>query len=114
MKVGVAGDHLEIAYNGITAPLEYWHYEGWNGQEGAKDPTFENIKFQFQGDLKGNVSAVAAQFEPQIHLEPSLGGGFIVKELPVISVVFLEDTQGNVTGANFNQPEGVFTVKKIK
>ena len=166
LKVGVAGDHLEITYNGITAPLEYWHYEVWNGQEGAKDPTFENIKFQFQGDLKGNVSAVAAQFEPQvkdivfarkpdarmsdpgylarftgeyqladkiatfslaggtlvatlpgqpqIHLEPGLGGEFIVKELPVISVIFLEDAKGNVTGANFNQPEGVFTIKKIK
>jgi CubicO group peptidase (beta-lactamase class C family) len=166
LKVAVAGDHLEITYNGITAPLEHWHYEVWSGQEGAKDPAFENIKFQFQGDLKGNVAAVTAQFEPQvkdivftkkpdarlsdpaylarfmgdyqlagrtatislagstlvvalpgqpqIHLEPGLGGEFVVKELSVISVIFLEDAKGNVTGANFNQPEGVFTVKKVK
>jgi hypothetical protein len=66
LKVAVAGDHLEMTYNGITAPLEHWHYEVWNGKEGAKDPTFENMKIQFQGDLQGNVSAVSAPFEPQV------------------------------------------------
>jgi CubicO group peptidase (beta-lactamase class C family) len=166
LKVAVAGDHLELTYNGITAPLEHWHYEVWNGLEGAKDPAFANLKFQFQGDLKGNVAAVSAQFEPQVkdivfarkpdarlsdpaylarftgsyelagqtitislagstlvvtilgqpplHLQPGLGGELTVKEVSVISVNFLEDAKGNVTGANFNQPEGVFTLKKIK
>jgi CubicO group peptidase (beta-lactamase class C family) len=166
LKVAVAGDHLEMTYNGITAPLEHWHYEVWNGKEGAKDPTFENMKVQFQGDLKGNVAAVAAPFEPQvkdivftrkpdarlsdpaylsrftgaydlagqtvtiglagnalvvtvpgqpqIRLEPGLGGEFTVKELSVISVTFLEDAKGNVTGLNFNQPQGVYTLKKVK
>lgn len=66
LKVAVAGDHLEMTYNGITTPLEHWHYEVWNGKEGAKDPTFENMKLQFQGDLRGNVSAVSAPFEPQV------------------------------------------------
>jgi CubicO group peptidase (beta-lactamase class C family) len=66
LEVAVAGDRLEITYNGIAAPLEHWHYEVWNGKEGAKDPTFDNMKFLFQGDLKGNVAAVAAPFEPQV------------------------------------------------
>jgi CubicO group peptidase (beta-lactamase class C family) len=36
LKVAVAGDHLDVTYNGITAPLEYWHYEVWNGKEGRR------------------------------------------------------------------------------
>ncbi len=166
LKVSAAGDHLEVTYNGITAPLEHWHYEVWSGKEGAADPTFENMKFLFQGDVKGNVAAVAAQFEPQVkdivfarkpdarlfdpaylarftgeyemasqtatiglkgstltlslpgqptyHLVPGLGGEFTLKEYSVISFTFNEDAQGNVTGANFNQPEGVYTVTKKK
>lgn len=165
LKVAAAGDHLEATYNNITQPLEHWHYEVWNGKEGAKDPTLENTKFLFQGDLKGNVAAVAAQFEPQVkeivftkkadprlsdpawlarylgeyelggqtarvelagstltvnlpgqpqlHLVPSLGE-FTLKELPIISVVFVEDAKGNVTGMTFIQPNGVFTATKKK
>ena len=30
----------------------------WNGKEGARSPTFENMKFLFQGDMKGNVAAL--------------------------------------------------------
>ncbi|HEX4963256.1 MAG TPA: serine hydrolase [Thermoanaerobaculia bacterium] len=66
LKVAVAGDHLEATYHDIVQPLEHWHYEVWNGKEGAKDPTLQNVKFLFQGDLKGNVASVAAQFEPQV------------------------------------------------
>jgi beta-lactamase family protein/uncharacterized protein DUF3471 len=66
LKVAVAGDHLEATYHDIVQPLEHWHYEVWNGKEGAKDPTLENTKFLFQGDVKGNVAAVSAQFEPQV------------------------------------------------
>ncbi len=166
LKVAVAGDHLEMTYNGITAPLEHWHYEVWNGKEGATDPTFENMKFLFQGDVKGNVSALSAQFEPQVkdivfarkpdarlsdpaylarflgeyemagqtgtivltgnvltitlpgapalHLEPAVDGDFTLKEFRIISVSFVEDAQGNVTGALFNQPDGVYTLTKKK
>ena len=166
LKIAVAGDHLEVTYNGITTPLEHWHYEVWSGKEGAKDPTFENMKFQFQGDLEGNVAAVAAPFEPQVkdivfarkpdarmsdpsylarftgqyelagqtttislagntlvltipgqpplHLVPGLGGVLTLKEVSTISLVFVEDAKGTVTAANINQPEGVFTLKKLK
>ena len=168
LKVAVAGDHLELTYNGITAPLEHWHYEVWNGKEDAKDPTFENVKFLFQGDVKGNVAAVAAQFEPQVkdivfarkpdarlfdpaylarflgeyemagqtavatlsltgnvltvslegqpsfHLEPAVGGGFVIKEFRIISFVPVEDDKGNITGARLIQPDGVYTLTKKK
>ncbi len=166
LKVAAAGDHLEVTYNGITAPLEHWHYEVWSGKEGAADPTFENMKFLFQGDVKGNVAAIAAQFEPQVkdivfarkpdarlsdpaylarftgdyelanqtatigltgntltvnlpgqptyHLIPGLGGELILEEYSVISVTFVEDAEGNVTGVNLNQPEGVYTATKKK
>jgi len=166
LQVTTVGDHLELTYNGITAPMEHWHYEVWNGKSGAKDPTFENIKFLFQGDVKSNVAAVSAQFEPQVkdivftrkpdarlsdpaylarftgdydlagqtatlsltgntltitlpgqpqlHLLPGLGDEFVLKELSVISAIFVEDAQGNVTGVNFNQPDGVHFLKKTK
>lgn len=164
LKVAAVGDHLEVTYNGITTPLEHWHYEVWSGKEGAKDPTFENVKFLFQGDVKGNVAAVSSQFEPQVkdivftrkpdarlsdpaylarytgnyelagqtatialtgntltislpgapvlHLVPGLAGEFVVKEFSVISVSFIEDAKGTVTGAHFNQPNGVYTLKR--
>lgn len=166
LKVAVAGDHLELTYNGITSPLEHWHYEVWSGKEGATDPTFEDLKFQFQGDVNGNVSGVSAQFEPQVkdivftkkpdarlfdaaylaryvgeyelagqtavigltgnvltlnlpgsptlHLEPTVGGDFVLKEYRIIGVAFTEDAKGNVTGARFNQPEGVYSLTKKK
>lgn len=161
LKVTVKGNALEMTYNGITAPLEHWHYEVWNGAKGGADPTFEDGKLLFQGDMRGNVAAVAAQFEPQVadivftkkpdarlsdpaylaryvgeyelpgpevftialsgntltvnvpgqpqyHLVPGLGGEFVLKEVSVISLAFVEDAQGKVTGVNFNQPNGVF------
>lgn len=161
LTVAVKGSALEMTYNGITAPLEHWHYEVWNGAKGGADPTFEDGKLLFQGDMRGNVAAVAAQFEPQVadivftrkpdarlfdpawlarfvgdyelpgpqlvtialsgttltvnipgqpqlHLVPGLGGEFTLREFSVISLAFVEDAQGNVTGVNFNQPNGVF------
>ncbi|HSG41165.1 MAG TPA: DUF3471 domain-containing protein, partial [Thermoanaerobaculia bacterium] len=165
VKVAVAGNRLDLTVNNITTPLEHWHYEVWNGAKGT-EPTFEDSKFMFQGDLKGNVAALSAQFEPQVkdivftkkpdarlfdpaylerytgeydlsgqtvtislqgnsltaslpgqpelHLVPGPGGEFIVKEYTVISVSFEEDAKGNVTSGFFNQPDGVYEMKKKK
>ncbi len=57
--------HLEFTYHNITTPLEHYHYEVFNGLK-TDDPTFENLKLQFQSDLKGNVSAVALPLEPAV------------------------------------------------
>jgi hypothetical protein len=59
-----------MTYNGITTPLEHWHYETWNGLkiEGEKaDNTFENFRIQFRTDFDGEVSGVAAPMEPAVH-----------------------------------------------
>ncbi|MFW6012106.1 MAG: serine hydrolase [bacterium] len=55
---------LTMTFNGITAPLEHWHYDVWNGAETDGDPTFEDMKIQFRSDLEGQVTEVVAPFEP--------------------------------------------------
>jgi hypothetical protein len=50
---------LVAVINDISAPLEHWHYDVWNGADaGGGDPTFENRKFRFETDFEGNVAAV--------------------------------------------------------
>ena len=69
LKVAVAGARLEMSYNGITTPMEHWHYEVWSGlkKEGAKaDNTFENFRIQLLTDFDGEVSGVAAPMEPRV------------------------------------------------
>ncbi|MBI3449016.1 MAG: serine hydrolase [Acidobacteria bacterium] len=65
LRISRAGDHLEATYNDIAQPLEHWHYEVWNGTQGAKDPVFEDMKFLFVTNMKGEVDAVQAPFEPE-------------------------------------------------
>ncbi|HEY0141162.1 MAG TPA: serine hydrolase [Thermoanaerobaculia bacterium] len=60
------GDKLQVTYNRIVTPLEHWHYDVWNGAKNEADPTFENMKYLFRGDLAGNVSSVEALFEPRV------------------------------------------------
>ncbi|HEX4953642.1 MAG TPA: serine hydrolase [Thermoanaerobaculia bacterium] len=66
LSVRVAGKALEVTYNRIVAPLEHWHYEVWRVPEGAKDPVLEGLQFRFDGDMAGNVAAIATQLEPTL------------------------------------------------
>jgi len=66
LKVALDGDHLKATFNDIPVPLEHWHYETFNGMKDPKDPTFENMKFLFQTDVKGNIASVAAAFEASV------------------------------------------------
>jgi CubicO group peptidase (beta-lactamase class C family) len=67
LEIVAAGETgLEIIFNGIVAPLEHWHYDVWNGAETEGDPTFENQKLLFRGDLDGNIAAVEAILEPRV------------------------------------------------
>lgn len=69
LKVARTADGLAMTYNGITTPLEHWHYETWSGLEikGEKaDNTFENFRFMFGTDKEGEVSSVAAPMEPAV------------------------------------------------
>ncbi|MDI6849626.1 MAG: serine hydrolase [Candidatus Saccharicenans sp.] len=63
LKVVLKDKKLSFIYNGISTPLEHWHFETFNGLRGD-DPTFENMKLTFETDVNGLVAAVAGTFEP--------------------------------------------------
>ncbi len=65
LKVFQKNGEIAFVYNGITTPLEHWHYETFNGKR-ADDPTFENMKLTFRTDVNGNVAALEAPFEPTL------------------------------------------------
>lgn len=70
LSIARTGNALTMTYNGITTPLEHWHYETWNGLkiEGEKaDHSFEDFRIQFRTDFDGEVSGVAAPMEPAVH-----------------------------------------------
>ena len=54
---------LELTFNGITAPLEHWHYDVWTGAETDGDPTFEDQKFLFRSDYDGQIAAIESPLE---------------------------------------------------
>ncbi|MGH9381217.1 MAG: serine hydrolase [Thermoanaerobaculia bacterium] len=66
LSISLADGELSMTYNDITAPLEHWHYDVWNGAETSGDTTFENMKLLFRTDLDGQIAAVEAPFEPQV------------------------------------------------
>lgn len=66
LKVALNADRLQATFNGIPIPLEHWHYETFSALKDPTDPTFEDMKFLFQTDVKGNVASVAVPFEPGV------------------------------------------------
>jgi len=62
--------------------------------------------------LKGSVLTASLPGQPEYELEPELGGEFRLKQVKIISVRFLTDAKGAVTGLEFIQPEGVYEAKK--
>jgi CubicO group peptidase (beta-lactamase class C family) len=65
LKVALRDGKLETTFNGISTPLEHWHYETFNGLKAA-DPTFENMKYTFQTDVNGYVARIAAPFDAAV------------------------------------------------
>lgn len=65
LKVFLEKGEIIFTYNGITTPLEHWHYETFNGKR-ADDPTFEDMKLTFRTDVNGNVAGLEAPFEPTL------------------------------------------------
>lgn len=64
--------------------------------------------------LRGNVLIASLAGQPPYELVPDLGGEFYLKEVKAISLRFLADAKGEVTGAEFIQPNGIFEAKKLK
>ena len=62
----IGKDKLQATYNHIVTPLEHWHYDVFNGMKNQRDPTFEDMKYNFRTDLAGNIAAVEAAFEPNV------------------------------------------------
>jgi hypothetical protein len=65
LKVLLEESHLAFTYNGITTPLEHWHYETFNAKR-AEDPTFEDTKITFRTNVNGLVGALEIPIEPTL------------------------------------------------
>jgi len=63
LEVRQVGESLEFEINGITTPLDHWHYDVWNGVESDVDPTFTDQKILFRTNVDGLISAVESQLE---------------------------------------------------
>ena len=66
LTIALDAGHLTATYNGIRTALEHWHYDVFNGLRNPSDPTFEDTKFAFAGNVKGDIDEVAAPFEPSV------------------------------------------------
>ena len=66
LSVGAEEDRLVATYHAIATPLEHWHYDVFNGQRNPADPTFADMKYNFRTNVKGDIDAVAAPFEPMV------------------------------------------------
>ncbi len=66
IKIELRDGNLNVAYNGIEAPLEHWHFEVFNALKNPKDPAFEDQKVQFLTNVKGYVDGLAVSFEPSL------------------------------------------------
>ncbi len=60
------GERLAASFNRIGVPLQHWHYDVFNGERNPADPTFADMKFNFRTNIKGDIDAVAAPFEPAV------------------------------------------------
>ncbi len=63
--------------------------------------------------LKGNSLTLLIPGQPVYDLIPEVGGEFSFKQAKVVTVRFIEDAKGQVTGLEINQPGGVFEFKRI-
>jgi CubicO group peptidase (beta-lactamase class C family) len=76
-------------------------------------------KYELQGQtitvgVKGNGLTVTVPGQPVYDLVPELGGEYALKQVKTITLKFVEDAQGRVTGVELYQPNGVFEAKRIK
>ena len=62
--------------------------------------------------LKGFTLVLSVPGQPPYDLVPRVGGEFSFKQIKVITVRFVADAQGKVTGLELNQPGGVFEAKR--
>lgn len=66
VSVGLDSGHLVATFSGIRTALGHWHYDVFNGLRNPSDPTFEDVKYSFSGNVKGDIALLAAPFELQV------------------------------------------------
>jgi CubicO group peptidase (beta-lactamase class C family) len=64
--------------------------------------------------LKGNSLTLALPGQPVYDLVPELGGQFSLKQAKMVTLKFIEDAGGVVTGIEIDQPGGVFEATRVK
>jgi hypothetical protein len=56
------GGELSLAYNGLTSPLEHWHYDVFR----ASVEPLEGLKLAFFSNLRGDVDRLEVALEPAV------------------------------------------------
>ncbi|MCB2154153.1 serine hydrolase [bacterium] len=57
---------LQMIMNGMTMPLEHWHYDVFQVAEVPDELIPEGLKVQFRTSVRGSVSGLAAELEPMV------------------------------------------------
>jgi CubicO group peptidase (beta-lactamase class C family) len=64
--------------------------------------------------MRGDSLTMTVPGQPIYDLVPELGGEYSLKQAKIVSLKFVEDAKGQVTGIEVYQPSGVFEAKRIK
>jgi hypothetical protein len=64
MKIEDDHDRLKLTYNGITAPLEHYHYDVF--RTAGSDEATKGLKILFQTGMNGDIDRVEAPLEPSV------------------------------------------------
>ena len=64
--------------------------------------------------LRGDSLTLVLPGQPVYDLVPELGGEFSLKQAKVVTLKFVEDAKGQVTGIEIYQPGGVYEAKRVK
>ena len=66
LVIGTAENGLTATYNGMTAPLEHWHYEVFRGLAAGDETALEDRLLRFDTDMDGNVATLRTVMEPAL------------------------------------------------
>jgi CubicO group peptidase (beta-lactamase class C family) len=62
--------------------------------------------------IKGNALVANLPGQPQLDLVPSLSGDFVLKQVQIVTLHFVDDEQGKPTAVELRQPGTVLTAKR--
>ena len=65
VKIDVAGEDLELAFNRMVSPLRHYHYDVFEVPDNPLDP-IEHMKVQFHSNLSGDIEKLSMILEPSV------------------------------------------------